>query len=69
MCDELKTHTDGYQGLCKVHAYEVKQAGGDVALELEPEPEPTDKGNWEPPRLCEWPNWPTPETNEQPTED
>ena len=43
MCDELKTHTDGHLGLCKSHAYQVKQAGGLVALEREPEP-----------KTCEW---------------
>lgn len=45
MCDELKTHTDGRRGLCKGHAYLVKQVGDPVALELEPEP--TGK-------TCEW---------------
>ena len=42
MCDELKTHTDGHRGLCKGHAYRVKQAGRHVALEANAD------------QTCEW---------------
>ncbi len=63
MCEELKTHTDGKRGLCKTHAHQVKQEGGDIALELEP----TGKGKA---KTCEWQNspQPEPEDSEQQTE-
>ncbi len=61
MCDELKTHTADGRGLCKSHAYQVKQAGGEVALELEP-------AGKNKPKTCEWPPFPKVQESEQPTE-
>ena len=67
MCDALKTHTDGHRGLCAGHAYQVKQAGGLVALELEPKPIGRRKQ-----KSCEWDKRASVEpveNSEQPTEE